>query len=220
MILVAPSEPGQLHTLGPTSSVPEQYGADILIIEDDLMVGVQRKAFPDDYLASRNDGRLATSLTKLTQCPIRILILEGTPRWSTSGSLVHNHITLQRAHVRAALFTASITYGITPHWTDDPLDTCDFIRDLARWLAKDYHNSLAQRPGPYKPPEQRQFTPRDRAVHILQGFDGIGPELAGHIYDHFGYLPLTWSSPPDALEEVPGMGPTRVRRVMSLTRGE
>lgn len=218
MILVSPTEPGQIVSLGSSSSVPEQYGADILVIEDDQMVGIQRKEFPNDYLSSRNDGRLASSLTKLTQCATRLIVLEGTPRWTTSGALVHNHIDLQRAHVRSALFTISIEYGITPHWTDDVLDTCDFIRDLARWLQKPEHRSLAHRPGPHKPPEQRKFTERDLAVHLLQGFDGVGPELAGRIYDHFGRVPLAWTATPDELAEIERMGPGKVKRLMRLVQ--
>lgn len=221
MILVAPTEPGQLVSLGQSSSVPEQYGADILVLANDgRMAGVQRKAFPGDYLASRGDGRLATSLTKLTQCEIRILVLEGQPKWTTSGALVHSHANLQRAHLRSQLFTASIEYGIVPMWTDDVLDTCDLIRDLARWLDKDRHHSLEARPGPFKPEGQRTFSERDRAVHLLQGFDGIGPELAGKIYDHFGRVPLRWTATPDELAEVERMGPIKVKRIMQLVKGD
>lgn len=224
MILVAPSEPGQIVSLGQSSSVPEQYGADILVLADSpiwrgRMVGIQRKTFPADYLASRDDGRLATSLTKLTQCAVRILILEGQPRWTSSGALVHAHSTLQRAHLRSQLFTASIDYGIVPHWTDDVLDTADFIRDLARWLDKPNHHSLDSRPAPFKPEGQREFTERDWAIHILQGFDGIGPELAGKIYDHFGEIPLAWTRSPQELAEVERMGPGKVKRIMRLVKG-
>lgn len=219
MILIAPSEPGQIVSLGTSSSVPEQYGADILVIEGDVIVGVQRKVFPGDYLASRNDGRLATSLTKLTQCTHRLLVLEGTPRWTSSGALIHNHANVMRSHLRSQLFTVSLLYGIIPLWTDDVLDTCDLIRDLVRWVANDRHQSLAQRPGPYKPEGQRQFTERDWAVHILQGFDGIGPELAGRIYDHFGEVPLAWTVTPEELAEVERMGPGKVRRMMRMVKG-
>lgn len=220
MILVAPSEPGQIVSLGQSSSVPEQYGADILIIEEGIIIGIQRKTFPADYLASRNDGRLATSLTKLTQCTHRLLVLEGTPRWSSSGALIHSyHMNVMRSHLRSQLFTTSLLYGITPMWTDDVLDTCDLIRDLVRWVSKDRHESLAQRPGPYKPEGQREFTERDWAVHILQGFDGIGPELAGKIYDHFGEIPLAWTRSPEELAEVERMGPGKVKRIMRLVKG-
>lgn len=225
MILVAPSEPGQLHTLGQSSAVPEQYGADVLIITDQgNLVGIQRKTFPDDYLSSRNDGRLATSLTKLLQCDVRLLLLEGRPTWSSSGALIsrgneRRDSNFMRSHLRSQLFTASIEYGITPHWTDDLLDTADFVRDLTRWTSKDRHESLTSRPGPQLRPLQRKFSERDLAVHILQGFDGIGPELAGRLYDHFGSVPLEWAVSPTELAEVPGMGPGRVSRAMRLVRG-
>jgi ERCC4-type nuclease len=223
VIHIAPSEPGQLVSLGVSSSIPEQYGADILIVtESGVIIGIQRKTFPADYLSSRDDGRLATSLTKLTQCDERLLVLEGQPRWTTSGQLIANFggTTFMRAHLRSQLFTASIEYGITPHWTDDVLDTADLIHDLVRWFDKPRHDSLASRPGPFLGPLRRKFTDRDMAVHILQGCDGIGPELAGRIYDHFGGLPLAWTVSDEALMEVSGMGPERVRRVTKFIKSK
>jgi len=44
------------------------------------------------------------------------------------------------------------------------------------------------------------------AQHILQGFPGVGPELAGRMVDHFEGVPLTWTHAIDELMEVEGVG--------------
>lgn len=221
VILVSPTEPTDLRELGVSSSTPENYGADILIPGDGFLVGIQRKVFPGDFLSSLTDGRLAEHLHALTKCDLAILILEGRPAWSTSGFLVGYDYgqgrEFARSSLRSLLLSAQYLLGIAHHWTDNLPDTLDFIRDIARWAEKDEHDSLFKRPGIPKPEfKRRKIQPRDKAVYLLQGFDGIGYTTAGAIYDHFGHLPLNWTVPAKALAEVPGVGKGRVQKLTEL----
>jgi ERCC4-type nuclease len=213
--LVAPSEPKALRQIGETSQLAELYGADILIPAKGFFIGVQRKVFPGDFLSSLSDGRLQTSLVKLTKTEVRILVLEGQPAWATSGYLVgHDYgqgASFSQSQLRSLILSAYHELGILTLWTTGLSDTIACVEALAQWGAKDKHNSLFTRPGPVK--LTRRFSERDRAVHILQGFDGIGPELAGNIYDYFGRIPLRWDITPEQMMEVDGIGKGRAEKL-------
>lgn len=215
--LVAPSEPVPLKEAGTVSQVAEDYGADVLIPGKGFFVGVQRKEFPGDFISSMDDGRLNTSLVKLTKCEVRVLLLEGQPSWTTSGFLVNDYVQFSRAQLRNLLMSAHFELGIHTMWTDTLLDTIDAVRDLARWASKDRHDSLFVRPG-IKDPHKRKWSEEDRAVFVLQGFDGIGPELARRIYKHFGRVPLRWDVADADLEEIEGMGPGRVAKMKEVVK--
>lgn len=219
-ILVSPSEPPAIREIGTVSSTPEDYGADLLITGNGFLVGIQRKVFPGDFLSSLHDGRLAEHLLLLTKCQLRILILEGRPAWSSSGFLVGYDYgqgkEFARSSLRALLLSAQHLLGISHHWTDNVTDTLDFIRDTARWAEADEHTSLFKRPGIPRAEFDRTITGRDRAIYLLQGFDGIGYTTAKAIFDHFGYLPLQWKASAEELAKVPGVGKGRVGKLTEL----
>lgn len=220
MILVAPSEPVALKEIGKSSTIPEMYGADLLIPGNGILVGIQRKQFPGDFIASMSDGRLQTSLLKLSQVDVPILVLEGRPSWSFNGFLVGFNYgrggEFARSTLRSLLFSAQSELGITHHWTDSMNDTIDFTRDLARWAEKDKHDSLFKRPGIPKNEATRRISDRDRAAWILQGLDNIGYTTACSIYDYFEGLPLRWTVTKKELQEVPGVGKGRAVKLTTL----
>jgi hypothetical protein len=61
---------------------------------------------------------------------------------------------------------------------------------------------------------------RDFAIFLLQSFPGIGAGVAGNIYDHFGYLPMTWRVTEKELAEVPGVGKGRAKTLWGALNGE
>ena len=215
-MLVSGQEPQQLRDIGTSSGVAEEYGADFLIPGLGFFLGVQRKQFPGDFMSSLSDGRLHTSLVKLTKCEKRVLILEGRPAWTRSGFLVHDYVNFSRTQLRNLLMSAHEELGVHTMWTDNISDTIDALRDLVRWSLKDKHNSLFERPN-MKPQFRRQFSERDRAVFLIQGFDGIGPELAGRIYDHFGRVPLKWDDEGELIN-VKGVGKGKIKNLKELVK--
>jgi Holliday junction resolvasome RuvABC DNA-binding subunit len=55
---------------------------------------------------------------------------------------------------------------------------------------------------------------RDWALHLLQGFEGIGPDLAAAIFDHFEGVPFRWNvEGAKGLMEVPGIGKGRAEKL-------
>lgn len=214
-VLIAPTEPKSFLDLGQSSPVPEQYGADFLVPAPGFLIGIQRKEFPGDFLNSLYDGRLSWGLTKLTKVRVRLLVLEGRPKWSTSGALIGTPRDFRQSTLRSLLLTAAVEFDVLTLWTEDRIGTRELIAEVERWAAVDHH-SLLRRPTEPKPEYVRNWTERDLGVFLLQGFEGIGPELAAAIYDHFGRVPLRWDVPAADLMAVKGIGKGKVAKLLSV----
>lgn len=224
-VVVSPAERAPITDLGPTSWMPEHFGADIMILAQAGTIGIQRKAFPSDFLASFRDGRLSTSLTNLSKLNRRILLLEGSPRWDFNGLLEgdsrdRGFSTFSLSQLRGITWSAFSELGVETHWTRDPTDTVQYVRDLCRWADKSHHDSVFRRPGAQRPEWVRQWSARDSQRWILQGFEGIGPQMADKILDHFGTLPLEWTATEAELARVPGIGPGRVAKLTRIVRAQ
>jgi len=213
--LVSPSEPLQLREQGAVSPIAENYGADILIPAHGYFIGVQRKQFPGDYLGSLHDGRLGDSLIKLTKCAVRVLICEGSPTWNQNGGLEGWDYGAGFTYQQLVSLTMSAfkELGVTTVWTEDLKDTIRVLHAIESWGKKEKHTSLFSRSGMPKVDGKRHYSRRDHAIYILQSFEGIGPEMAGRIFDEFGGVPFKLNATDEQLAKVPGLGPKRIKKL-------
>lgn len=101
-------------------------------------------------------------------------------------------------------------------WSDDLADTVGMVRDLEEWTRKAKHGSLMRRPGAKG--AWGKATTREWAIHTLQGFDGIGADIAGRIFDKFGCVPLAWTVSEKDLMQVHGVGKVRAKRMVESLR--
>ncbi len=210
MLYVSPAEPAKLKTLGDVSSVPERHGVDFLMLTDVGSVGVQRKTVPD-LIASLHDGRLKKEIRQVGELHHAVLVVEGDIKFTGSGEYVG-----AQSITRAQIFGVFLTMQLRGWWimrTSDMSETADFLVLLERWLAKEKHNNLAVRPrvkGEWGTPTNREWS-----CWFLQGFDGIGPEMAAAIYDEFNGIPLTWTCTQDDLTKIKGIGKTTAARLLN-----
>ena len=204
-MLISPSEPQRLRDLGSTSSQPEKHGADFLILGKTYRIGVQRKQFPGDLLASLADGRLYSQLPYLAELEQAMVLVEGYGKWTEDGELISNQFHKFTLPQMYGLFsTIMFEFGIPVYQVKNIAATESYLIALETWASKTKHSSLKTRPGPTG--DSWGTSDRHFAMHILQGFPGVGPELAGRMIDHFGTLPLSWDVSLDELLEVPGVG--------------
>lgn len=222
-LYVSPAERPPITELGPTSAMTEEFGADIVLLTDTGIIGIQRKQFPGDFLSSFRDGRLSSSLTKLSKLPRRILLLEGVARWDFNGLLEgdardRGFSTFSLAQLRGITWSAFSELGVETHWTSSPADTVQYVKDLQRWAEKGRHDTVLRRPNQVRPEWVRNWSARDSQRWVLQGFDGVGPEMANKILDHFGYMPLEWTATEAELAQVPGIGPGRVAKLTRIVK--
>ena len=212
--MVSAAEPASLRTLGTYSPLPESFGADFLIPCPIGMVGVQRKEI-HDLIASRGDGRLARELAQMKQLDIAILLVEGRLKWTSDGQLSSSRTKWTRAEHHGMLFSIQST-GTWVNSSADLGDSREYLGLLEKWLMKKDHKGINVRPKPTTLWGSRNN--KDWGIHFLSGFDGIGPGVAGAIFDRYG-VPFKWSITKEDLESVPGVGPKRAAKMWSTLNG-
>lgn len=210
IILVSPTEPLSIRQIGKVSTVPEKYGSDILLIDGKHRIGIQRKEVTD-LVASLYDGRLTRVMALMKELSQRFLFIEGRMSFTTDRELIHPGSRITKAQIYGVLLSVQVIHNVNLMFTTNLLDTADTIRIIEKWLSKSEHNSLMTRPKPVSSWGTR--TSRDWALHILQGFPGIGASSAGSIFDHFGRVPLKWDCTPQQLGEVGGIGKKRTEEL-------
>lgn len=152
----------------------------------------------------------------------RLLIVEGPAKFSADGSMLNVFgPEWTRARWMGVLWGVQAR-GVWVVGTSNLAETIDVVNLFHQWTTKDRHGNLAARP---KPGSMWGGKPTDRewAIHLLQGIDAVGPELAARIYDTFGGMPLVWKSGVDIewLTSVDGIGKKKAEKIhKALAAGE
>lgn len=213
-MFVSAAEPKSLQGLGTYSSLPEAYGCDFLITAPVGLVGVQRKEI-HDLIASRADGRLVRELAQMKQLDIAVLLVEGRLKWTSDGTLSTSRTQWSRAQHLGLLFSIQSS-GVWVNSSESLTDSAEYLRALENWVSKADHKGILTRPKPKTSWGQRND--RDFGIHLIQSFDGIGPGVAGAIFDRFG-VPLKWTIEKKELESVVGVGPKRAEKLWRCLNG-
>lgn len=213
-MFVSAAEPKSLQGLGTYSPLPESYGVDFLITCPVGLVGVQRKEI-HDLIASRGDGRLARELAQMKQLDIAVLLVEGRLKWTSDGVLSSSRSRWTRAEHLGLLFSVQST-GIWVNSSEGLVDSREYLASLEKWFMKATHKGIMTRPKPSTLWGTR--TDRDWAVHTIQSVDGVGPEMAGRIFDRFG-LPFTCTVTVEELLTVDGIGRKRAEKIVKAFNG-
>jgi ERCC4-type nuclease len=190
-------------------------GCDFLIPCPLGLVGVQRKEI-HDLIASRSDGRLSRELAQMKQLDIAILLVEGRLKWTSDGQLSTSRSKWTRAQHLGLLFSIQST-GLWVNSSQDIQESLAYLSQLESWMMKKKHAGIMTRPKPTTLWGTRND--RDWGIHVIQSFDGIGPGVAGAIFDRYG-VPLRWTVSKEDLESVAGVGPKRARKMWETLNGD
>lgn len=214
-MLISPTEPPQLKALGIVSGVPERYGCDLLIVQGKARTGIQRKKFPEDLIASLADGRLYSQLPKMASLDRNLLILEGHGNWTLDGELMDAYSRFTKTQLHGLIFSIAWEFGVQIMQTRDLKETIEVLTALEAWVQKPKHTSLRVRPGPPRDSWGKTGA-RENSLHFLQGLPGVGIELAGRIFDHFGRVPVKWDCTLQDLLAIPGVGKVKAQKIWEM----
>lgn|GEM_PF-1511464 len=219
-MLVAPSEPKPLQALGLVTSQAERKGADFLWAALPVgLVGVQRKQFPGDFIASVGDGRLEKELGQMRALDVAVLLLEGRGTWTTDGELIHSYGQRWTRSGHRKFLCSVQAQGVWVLTTENLDDTVRALHDLVDWSRKPAHNATRSRPAARRDGWGR-ITDRTYAIHLLQGLPDVGPELATRLYDHFGRCPLRLTVTEQELRGVHGIGKKYAAQLARIFGGD
>lgn len=219
-IFVAPTEPAPFKVLGASSTLPEEYGVDFLWQSELGIVGVQRKQFPSDFLASVHDGRLNREYAMMKGLDVAILMLEGRATFTTEGLLIRDRNDKRNGWTKQQhrhYLHAVQLRGIQVCSTDSIGDSIDYLMGMQVWTDKADHNSLETRPGPTGSGWGR-ITNVDYQQHLLQGLPGVGPKMAKAIIAKLG-MPFRISVGVEELMTVDGIGKRKAEQIVRVFAG-
>lgn len=217
-MLVSPTEPKSLHSLGKVSLKPERFGADFLIASPLGLIGVQRKEIDDLVASIQVGGRLQEQLAKMNQLSIKVVLLEGVVSWTTDGML-NGRSKWTRSQHFGSIWSMQLQ-GCWIGQTPSLQESGTFLSMLERWaLRRSNHDGLRRRPK-----TQSQWGSRDNrdwAVGLLSQIDGVGLDRAEKIYDKVG-MPLIWDPRIEWSEvlEIDGIGVKTVSKIMGCLGGD
>jgi ERCC4-type nuclease len=225
-MFVSPSE-HKLSHIGVVSTIPEQYGVDFFWESKLGSVGVQRKAFPGDFIASTQDGRLVEEYARMQDLDIRVLLLEGRASF-VSGALVHDYgRRWTKEQLWNYLMSVQIFKGVHIATTDSIYETEQWLESFRNWTNKDDHFALDYRPHTddieYREPntsgpEWANIRNRSYQSYFLQSLPNTGPKKACAIIDDVGF-PFKLAVPDEELLAISGIGEkwlTKVKEVLDL----
>lgn len=223
MVFISPTEPPTIKELGVVSSMPERYGVDIMWNSKLGTIGVQRKVFPGDFLASMTDGRLTLEFNQMKQLDMAVLLLEGKPQWTTEGELVgsfgrgrqQRQYTWSRNQHRNYLTSVQMR-NVYVQTSDSISDTVTYIRSMRMWSDKGDHSSLDRRPTniPQADP-WGGVTNADYVRWLYQSLPGVGPRQASLIWEKLGVIFRLVVDAED-LQTVPGIGKGRAKKIVEV----
>lgn len=225
-VYVSPTEPPELHALGTLTMLPEEYGADIMWESRLGLVGVQRKVFPEDFLASVHDNRLNFQLQQMKQLDVAILLLEGPVQWTTEGLLYgraprrkvyskHRDYAWDRVQLHNYLASVQMR-GVQVHHTDSLRHTIECVNGLRVWTDKREHSSLDSR-GAAKSAVWYDLSNPEFFTWFYQALlpSGIGPKTAAALYERLGVI-LRLTVGLEELESVPGIGKLTAAKIVRI----
>lgn len=143
---------------------------------------------------------------------VRVVVIEGRPQWTMDGLMMADRQSQWTIAQHRSMVWSLMARGIWVDYTDSLADTAVWLHMFEKWLGKPKHVALDRRPGAvgaWGKPDQREY-----GVHLLQGLPGVGPELAGRIWDEFGGVPWGWTVDESQLTAVPGIGPKRAQEML------
>lgn len=216
MLLVAPTEPVRLRSAGKVSLWPESVGCDVAVFTGGRKIGVQRKEL-GDLIASMDDGRLAEQVARmagslLDRC---VVLIEGDPEFIGNGAdaALVQRWKKGRTWTRGAIWAIEWdlrSRGVDVVWVRGLGETIAWLELTDKWWGETRAHALSRRPA--APTQWGTAMSWEWGAWVLQGFPGIGPELASRIMGKFGRLPIRWTCEPDELAEVDGISKMRAEK--------
>lgn len=218
-MFISPTEPEVFKALGVVSLTPEEYGADILWQSKLGLVGVQRKEFPNDFLASVHDGRLNREYAQMKALDVAVLMLEGRPRWTLGDQLIRDRNGKRNAWTKQQhrnYLTSVQMRGIQVHWTEDKQDSVKFLQGFHHWTEKADHSSLDHRPAAARS-DWGTISNEDYVRYLYQSLPGINTVLANAIMQTLGVI-FRLEVTEEELMTVPGIGKGRAKNIVKVFR--
>jgi Fanconi anemia group M protein len=157
----------------------------------DGVITVERKT-AGDFIVSIIDSRLFRQVANLKRnCDHPVLLIEGNP--------FRTRLKMSRSAIRGALLNVQTVWNVPVIYSRSIEDSVELMQVLACQFKK-MAAVMPLRAG-YRP--RRLNT---RQLYVLQGFPGVGPNMAKRLLNHFGSVAAVLGASSEKLKGVKGVG--------------
>lgn len=201
---------------------PDNLPFDFMILTERGPIPAERKKFPQDFLASVEDGRFSSECAAMRDVSeFRFIICEGKPRYSRKGRLMagRRESRYSKAGFRNLCRSLEFVEGCKLEWSSDQWDTVQVLKELQDYFDKEKHLSLRTRPK-FLNQWFESATYEQRFLFWLQGCGpGIGPATAIELAKVFHSPAELFSAEVTDIMKVKGVGKITATSIYSFLRG-
>lgn len=176
-------------------------------------VVIERKT-PGDLITSFQTGRFQDQMKRIIEdADYPFLLIEGHLFATRDGFVKFGSQELRWrfTSIQSILMTAQFS-GVYLVFSDNNEGTASMVENMFDYFQRDEHMSL-MRPKVFKMfPDDMEAT-REAIVSMVPG---IGPQLAKRLIDRFGTPMEVFLANPEDLQEVNGIGPTKVEKMIEV----
>ena len=222
IVLVSPNESEVRKELDKRGiGIEHNMPYDFQLITARGKVPVERKRFPEDFVASVQDGRMARECAAMRQdSEYRFLIVEGRDIYTRGGLLLIGDRPSRwtRTGIRNMCRSIRFVEGVDIEFTENIPDTVDCLVELQHYFDVESHVSLRRR----STFESDWLVPtaEERMVFWLQGLPSISVVRARKLAELFPNPMAVFSASVEQLKEVDGIGDKLATGIYRFLRGE
>lgn len=175
------------------------------IINDEI--AIERKTV-NDFVGSMINKRMLNQLSDLKKNYAKpLLLLEGIAEDDIYKPSQHQNINENA--IRGMILSISLDFGIPIIFTKDSRDTAKYLDLLAKRQDKpEKETSLVAKRKVFSLAEQQQI--------IIEGFPGVGPNLAKNVLKHFGSIKRALNADIKELTQVEKIGKKKAETIKRI----
>ena len=218
--MISAHEPRHIKRLfGDTAIEDPSMGYDMKLYTNPAVIGLERKKFPSDFLASIQDGRLNREILAMREdTDIQILVPHGrTPKYDKDGILtVVGDRKWTKKGITNIFRTIQYVEGVYVEWAKNDAELVQMIHDLQDYFDKKEHDSLRSRPRI----KTNWMVPSraERIIYWMQGLPGVGTTTAKKLYEKFPAPLLLFQANIDDIDDVPRVGKSMAVGIYNFLR--
>ena len=173
-ILISAKEPSKMKLALGEFGVESNIPYDFKIFTPLGVIAIERKHFPNDFIASVDDDRLSRELAAMrSDSKYQILVIEGKANYTRKGNLIIGRIETKWSlnGIKNLIRSIQFVEGCYIEYTDNMIGTATFLKDISAYFMTDKHLSLRSRQSLRT--DWLIPTDKERLLYFYQGLPGI-----------------------------------------------
>jgi len=221
--ILTSNEPQSIKSLFSDEAIITPMDFDILLCTNKCMLPIERKAIPQDLLASVTDGRLDNELTAMRELSdFYVIVLHGIIKYKQDGRVnlgfsgQHPTKGWTKKGVRNLIRSLEYVEGAHIEYANTDEELVEIIHELQEYFDNNSHTSLRSRKSLYTGFPYKQK--KKRVIDFYQGLPDCKYGRAKLLYEAFPTPMKLYKATIDDISNVSGFGPVLSSSIYEFLR--